>query len=78
MGEEMSKAPTWREYLMPDELAEAMYAEACVAKLRNRAVQRMRLAYAAKNSKRVRHKYSELPRPEMGVLTAGGVGDADG
>ena len=74
----MSKAQTWREYLMPDELAEAMYAEACVAKLRNRAVQRMRLAYAAKNSKRTRRKYSELPRPEKGVLTAGGVGDADG
>jgi hypothetical protein len=26
----------------------------------------MRLAYAAKNSKRVRHRYSELPRPEKG------------
>jgi hypothetical protein len=64
MGEKMSKAPTWREYLMPDELAEAMYAEACVAKLRNRAVQRMRLAYAAKNKKKTRHKYGALPRPE--------------
>jgi hypothetical protein len=69
----MSKAPTWREYLMPDELAEAMYAEACVAKLRNRAVHRMRLAYAAKNSKRTRRKYAELPRPEGVVLTAGGL-----
>lgn len=60
----MSRAPTWREYLMPDELAEAMYAEACIAKLRNRAVQRMRLAYAAKNSKHTRRKYAELPRSE--------------
>jgi hypothetical protein len=64
MGKQMSKAPTWREYLMPDELAVAREAEASIATLRNRAVQRMRLAYAAKNSKRTRRKYAELPRPE--------------
>jgi hypothetical protein len=49
---------------MPDELAVAREAEASIATLRNRAVQRMRAEYAAKNSKRTRRKYAELPRPE--------------
>ena len=74
MGEEMSNGPgDWRDYALPDEAPEIAYAERYLAKIRNRCVQRMRAAYAAKNSKRTRRKYAELPRQEGGVLTAGGL-----
>ena len=69
----MSKATTWRDYLMPDELSVAREAEASIATLRNRAVQRMRAEYAAKNRKQTRRKYRGLPRPEGDVLAAGGL-----
>jgi hypothetical protein len=61
----MSNGPgDWRDYALPDEAPEIACAERYLAKIRNRCVQRMRAAYAAKRKGKVRRPYQDLPRAE--------------
>lgn len=51
---------TWTRNLTPAEKRQLHL-------LRNRAIQRRRAAQKAKQQKRIRRQYQELPRPETGT-----------